>query len=237
MKGNVSAEYLIPFIHRETTVKTRIIAHQQQVVRLDRESSIPLSNNEAEFILDRIKNVWDQIQVVIISDYAKGLLTEVFTKRLIMLAKNHNKIVLVDPKGNNYSKYAGATLLTPNQNEAAAACKLEESENNLVEKAGNTLLNDLETQAILITQGEDGMTLFEKNRHSLKIEATARKVYDVTGAGDTVISCMAVALGTGLSFAESAHIANVAAGVVVEQIGTTAINLRKLQEILNYETQ
>jgi D-beta-D-heptose 7-phosphate kinase/D-beta-D-heptose 1-phosphate adenosyltransferase len=229
---DVSPKFLIPIKKRQTTVKTRIIAHQQQVVRLDQENTKPLSQQDVEVVLKRIEKIWDEIEIVIISDYAKGFLTEEFLARLIITANQNRKIVLVDPKGQNYSKYKGAALLTPNQSEAAVACKLEEDEQNIVEKAGNKLLVEIKAKSVLITQGENGMTLFQKGQKSIKIKAAARKVYDITGAGDTVISCLAVALAAGADLVKAAKISNIAAGAVVEYIGTTAITRKMLENAL-----
>jgi D-beta-D-heptose 7-phosphate kinase/D-beta-D-heptose 1-phosphate adenosyltransferase len=232
--GNVSAKLLIPIKKRRTTVKTRIIAHQQQVVRLDQEDTKPLEQKDFEVVLKRIEKVWDEIEIVIISDYAKGFLTEELLARLIITAKQKRKILLVDPKGQDYLKYRGATLLTPNRSEAAAACKFAD-EPDTVEKAGNKLLAEIKAKAVLITQGENGMTLFQKGQKSIEIKASARKVYDVTGAGDTVISCLAVALAAGADFVTAAKISNVAAGAVVEYIGTTAITRKMLENALTAE--
>ena len=231
-EGNITTKFLIPIKKRKTTVKTRIIAHQQQVVRLDQENTKPLEQKNVEMVLKRIEKVWDEIEIVIISDYAKGFLTEGLLSRLIIRAKQHRKIVLVDPKGKNYSKYRGITLLTPNRSEAVAACKFDEDETDLIEKAGNKLLAEIKAKAVLITQGEDGMTLFQKGQKSIRIKASPRKVYDVTGAGDTVIACLAVGLAAGADFVKAAQIANIAAGVVVEHIGTTAITRKMLETTL-----
>jgi len=229
---DVSAKFLIPIKNRQTTLKTRIIAHQQQVVRLDQENTQPLDQRDVENVLKKIEKVWDKIEIVIISDYAKGFLTDELLARLINIAKKERKPVLIDPKGQNYSKYRGATFLTPNRNEAAAACKFAEDEPDLVEKAGKRLLSQINAKAILITQGADGMTLFQKGGKSNKIKASARKVYDVTGAGDTVISCLAVGLAAGADFLTAAKISNIAAGAVVEYIGTTAITREMLVNAL-----
>lgn len=220
---NISNDFIIPIHNRQTTVKTRIIAHNQQVVRIDQENTEPLKTEEVKIVLKKISKMWDKIEIVIISDYAKGFLTEELVVRLITIAKEQKKMILVDPKGSNYSKYKGATLLTPNQMEAAKACKLEMGDMNLINTAGRNLLKEVKAEAVLITQGGDGMTLFQQGKSSIKIKAAARKVFDVTGAGDTVIACLAVALASGLDFEQSAQIANLAAGAVVEHIGTTAI--------------
>jgi D-beta-D-heptose 7-phosphate kinase/D-beta-D-heptose 1-phosphate adenosyltransferase len=171
-------------------------------------------------------------EIVIISDYAKGVMTDKLLKRLITTAKVENKLVLVDPKGKNYSKYRGATLLTPNQREAAEACNLEENGEDFVEKSGNILLENLSVEALLITRGERGMSLFQKNKEITHLNSLARQVYDVTGAGDTVIASLAVALASGADFCKAANIANISAGLVVEQIGTTAISLKMLRNAI-----
>src|SRR5262249_11516339 len=146
----------------------------------------------------------------------KGLLVESLLSRLIMDCCAGEKKILVDPKGKDYTKYKNATLLTPNQKEATDACGLEEGDESAVEKAGKNLLEAISTEAVLITQGEKGMTLFQNDGEIYRFNAMARKVYDVTGAGDTVIATLAVAIGAGLNYFEAAKIANIAAGLVVE---------------------
>ncbi len=233
--SKISPDYLITLNNRQTSVKTRIIAHSQQVVRVDDENVAPISQIEAELIFENVEKIFDEADIVIISDYAKGFLIENLLSRLITKCDSENKKILVDPKGKDYSKYRGATLLTPNQKEATDACGFDEFEENLVEKAGKTLLEKISTDSILITQGEKGMTLFQHSGESHRFEALARNVYDVTGAGDTVIATLAVAIGAGLNFYDAAEIANIAAGLVVEQIGTTAITLAMLEHALNTE--
>ena len=231
-ESGISPDYLISVGSRQTIVKTRIIAHSQQVVRVDSENNSPISSNEEQKALEKIQALLKKADIVIISDYAKGFLTEKLLARLITTAKAENKKILVDPKGKDYLKYKGATLLTPNQKEASDACGFEDFEVNLIEKAGKTLLERISTDSVLITQGEKGMTLFESDGRIYRFDALARKVYDVTGAGDTVIATLAVAIGAGLNFFEAARIANIAAGLVVEQIGTTAITVEVLESAL-----
>jgi len=230
--SKISPDYLISLNNRQTSVKTRIIAHSQQVVRLDQENTTAISELEAENILEKIEKVFKESDIVIISDYAKGFLVENLLSRLITKCHTEKKKILVDPKGKDYTKYKGATLLTPNQKEATDACGLEESEKNGVEIAGKTLLENISTESVLITQGEKGMTLFQNDGEIQRFDALARKVYDVTGAGDTVIAVLAVAIGAGLDFFEASRLANIAAGLVVEQIGTTAINREMLVNAL-----
>ena len=166
---------------------------------------------------------------MLVSDYKKGFLTNDFLDRLITIANTNKKIILVDPKGKNYDKYKNSSLITPNQKEALEATGLDDYDDQTIEKAGNKLLDDLNLEALIITRSEKGMMLFQKKKPIEKLEATARKVFDVTGAGDTVIATLAVGIGAKLSFVEAAKIANVAAGLVVEEVGTTSINLEKLK--------
>lgn len=228
--AKVSSEYLIPVKNRPTTVKTRIVAHNQQIVRLDQENPEDLDVSAENEIFAMIEPLLEEISVIVVSDYAKGVLTETLLARLIKSAKVLNKPVLVDPKGRNYKKYNGATLLTPNKSEAAKACNLEEDGQELVERAGKILLENYQIGALLVTQGEKGMTLFRKNQKPEHLEALARQVYDVTGAGDTVIASLGVAVGAGADLWHASQIANIAAGLVVEEVGTTAVDLDKLRE-------
>jgi rfaE bifunctional protein kinase chain/domain len=223
----ISHDYLVETENRPTTVKTRIVAHNQHIVRIDQETDKQLSNEEEIDVLNKIQEVFEQASIVIISDYAKGLLTNNIIQRLITLGRERNKPVLVDPKGKDYAKYHGATLLTPNKKEAYQATEIEN-----VEQAGQILMNKLDLHALLITQGEDGMTLFENDKKPFKLNALARKVYDVTGAGDTVIATLAVAYASGFDLAQSANLANIAAGFVVEKVGTTTIDIKELREAL-----
>lgn len=235
-ESGISSDYLIALDNRQTSVKTRIIAHSQQVVRVDDENNSPISDAEAERIFETIENSIEDSDIVIVSDYAKGFLTDKLLSRLITKCTSLTKKILVDPKGKDYTKYTGATLLTPNQKEATEACGFEDFEENIVEKAGKTLLERISTDSILITQGEKGMTLFQNDGQIYRFDALARNVYDVTGAGDTVIATLGVAIGAGLNFFEASRIANIAAGLVVEQIGTTAITTGILGEALTEKT-
>jgi D-beta-D-heptose 7-phosphate kinase/D-beta-D-heptose 1-phosphate adenosyltransferase len=231
-EANILSSFLVSLKNRRTTVKTRIVAHNQHVVRIDQENTRVLSKKEEEIVLKKIETIIDEVDIVIISDYAKGLITEKITERLITKTVSQQKKILVDPKGKNYSKYRGATLLTPNQKEAVQATNLNEYEKDSVEKSGKILLESLSVEALVITLGEKGMTLFQKNKEIAHLKAFARKVYDVTGAGDTVIASLAVMLASGADFKEAARIANISAGLVVEQIGTTAISLENLRNVL-----
>ncbi len=229
---NVGADSLVRVADRPTSVKTRVIAHSQQVVRVDHEATASFSDEDHARIWDAISASLSEVDIVVISDYAKGLLSPSLLWRLIDSANSHKKMVLVDPKGKNYSRYAGASLITPNRREAAEACNLDDDLPDLINIAGNQLLNELEIEMALITQGEEGMTLFQKGREAVHIGTVAKEIYDVTGAGDTVIACLGVGLGAGMDFVAAARVANLAAGLVVEQVGTTAITRQMLEPVI-----
>lgn len=231
-KTGVSSRYLIPLENRPTTVKTRVVAHNQQILRLDRESSKPVSPLQEQAIWSKIEEVFDAADVVVASDYAKGFLTESLLRRLIKRCKTANKKILIDPKGKDYRKYAGANILTPNTREAADACGLD-IENLSIQTAGERLLSEMNLDALLITQGESGMTLFENGKPSFHLTAQAREIYDVTGAGDTVIATLAVCAAAGTNWQTAASLANLAAGLVVEHFGTTAVKLEQLKSDAN----
>ncbi|MGI8787282.1 MAG: D-glycero-beta-D-manno-heptose-7-phosphate kinase [Pyrinomonadaceae bacterium] len=226
---NVSADYLIKLSNRRTTIKTRVIAHSQQIVRIDQESKVKLSAEQEEIVWNSLSDLMNKVDIIIVSDYAKGAITENILSRLITSTNENNKSILIDPKGKNYLKYRGATLLTPNRYEVAEAKHLEDYEQTTIETAGEKMRSELSLKGLLITQGEAGMTLFEEKRRITHLPVTAREVYDVTGAGDTVIAALGVAIGAGASFTEAAMFANKAAGLVVGQIGTTAISLEMLK--------
>lgn len=227
--AGISSKYIFKIKNRQTTVKTRILAHNQQVARIDQEEVEVISQRDEEKIWKVVERVLDDVETVVISDYQKGFLTKTLLARLIMSARLKGKTILVDPKGRDYSKYTGATALTPNKFEVAEVFGLNESNQELLE-AGKKLKKNLKLEALLITRGEEGMTLLETGRKPLHLNALARHVYDVTGAGDTVIAALAMALGAGADFPEAAEIANNAAGLVVEEVGTCIIKLENLKK-------
>lgn len=226
---NVSSQHLVRNQGRQTSVKTRIIAHSQQVVRVDHETTSDFSVVDHAALWENIAVLLPEVDAVIISDYAKGLLSVGLLSRLIETARSHGKIILVDPKGKSYARYAGADLLTPNRREAAEACNLSEDMPGMINIAGQRLLGELDLAMVLITEGEDGMTLFQKEKEPIHLGAVAKEIYDVTGAGDTVIACLGVALGSGLDLLGAANLANLSAGLVVRQVGTTAITRSMLE--------
>ena len=225
----VSTEHLLEVKHRPTTVKTRVIANHQQVVRVDDESVLSFSEELDLIIWNQIEKVLDNVEVVLVSDYAKGIVTENLARRLIESSKKRNVAILVDPKGNDYRKYKNATILTPNEKEVLDSCGYTSNNKNLIFDAGKLLIAKLNLQYLLVTRGKDGMVLFLSDSEVYELAAKARRVYDVTGAGDTVISTLAVSMGAGINFQRSCEIANKAAGIVVEKLGTQPIKLKEIE--------
>jgi D-beta-D-heptose 7-phosphate kinase/D-beta-D-heptose 1-phosphate adenosyltransferase len=225
---SISTNGIIRVATRNTTVKTRLLAHNQQIARVDQESVEELSAEEEKVVMDLVHLEMGETDAVILSDYAKGLLSRSLMEKVIAAANQKGVPVVIDPKGREYSKYKGATILTPNRREAALACNLDDTGKPVVAEAGDRLLRELELSAALITEGEDGMTLFRNGNEPAHFPACAREVYDSTGAGDTVIATLAVGLGAGLPMEHVAELANIAAGIVVEHVGTVAVNINDL---------
>jgi len=206
-----------------TTVKLRVIARQQQLIRLDFEETP--SQNSLDEKLKRFESLLPQVDVVILSDYGKGALEQV--SAMIALAKANKKLVLVDPKGDAYSKYKGATVLTPNRSELRQVIGQWSDEADLTKRA-QSLRQELELSALLLTRSEEGMTLFtEKGMEHVR--AQAREVFDVSGAGDTVIATLAVAMAAGWPLERAMALANRAGGIVVGKLGTATVSAEELQ--------
>jgi D-beta-D-heptose 7-phosphate kinase/D-beta-D-heptose 1-phosphate adenosyltransferase len=203
---------------RPTTVKTRIVAHQQQVVRADREDRSDMDAGTGAAILDALREELGRCDVLVISDYQKGVVTAAALKRLLPLAQHVP--VLVDPKLGHFRLYRGVTVVTPNQLEAEQATGVRLRDGAELATAGARILRMLRCRAALVTRGERGMSLFEQGKPPLHVPTAAREVFDVTGAGDTVIATMSLALAAGASLPEAAVLANAAAGVVVGKLGT-----------------
>jgi D-beta-D-heptose 7-phosphate kinase/D-beta-D-heptose 1-phosphate adenosyltransferase len=232
-RKSIEVKHIIKAQDRPTTVKTRIIAHSQQVARVDSEIADELSEADATRLLETVEAQLDLADAVVFSDYAKGVLSNKILQGTITAAKTKRVPVIVDPKGKDFGKYHGATVLTPNRKEAAEACNIDVSLAGAVEESGKRLLQELEVNAVLITRGEEGMTLFSDGSEPIQFAAAARDVFDVTGAGDTVIATLAVSLAAGNDLASSAHLANAAAGVVVGHVGTTPIQISELHSSLD----
>ncbi|MBN1871581.1 MAG: D-glycero-beta-D-manno-heptose-7-phosphate kinase [Candidatus Omnitrophica bacterium] len=204
---------------RPTTLKTRVIAHNQQVVRIDKEVSTDVDNSIVRKILEFTERIIDDIDAIIIEDYGKGVVVSKLIQNLIYMARSNKKAITVDPKENHFSFYKRATAITPNHHEAAMAAGLRNANGVDVEKVGKKLLGQLKCEALLVTLGENGMCVFEKGGRVTRIPTVAQDVYDVSGAGDTVISAYTMAIAAGARHIEAAHIANCAAGIVVGKVG------------------
>lgn len=211
---------------RPTIAKTRILGGHQQMLRLDQEDSASFSSTENTSLLQTLKvELGEKPSVVILSDYAKGLLSEAICQQIIAQCQAHKIPVLVDPKGSDYSKYKGATALTPNKKEAAEACHTTGSDTDLISKV-TALKTKLGLGFMAVTRGEEGISLIEGNtnkNNAHHLPATAQQVFDVSGAGDTVIATLAAGLMHDLTPLQSLELANIAAGVVVGKVGTVPI--------------
>lgn len=243
-KQGIRGEGVLLVNKRHTTVKTRIIAGHQQVVRLDWEHTEPLSEKVNAKLYDFITNNLGRFHAIIVEDYGKGVINQWLAKRVIELARQKGKIITVDPKEDHFQYYLGVTSITPNRKEAESAVrnlKMQDNKNTFkvnsdrllndkdLNRAGKELLKYLKLDSLLITLGEDGMRLFE-SKHISHIPTQAQQVFDVSGAGDTVIAAFTLSLACGASKLEAAHIANFAAGIVVSKIGTATVSRKELLE-------
>jgi len=218
---------------RPTTRKTRVIASNQQVLRIDREIKRNITADTFDRLISILEYKIPKANLIILSDYDKGLLTEQLIKTTVNLAKKHKVLILADPKALDFSKYKRVSILTPNKKEAGIAAHMNiKSEADLF-AAGQKIMDQVKLERLLITCGKDGMVLFEKGLEPFVIESKARQIFDVSGAGDTVISFLGLGLATGASFRQSAMVANAAAGIVVAKIGTATVSIDELQHALN----
>lgn len=216
---------------RPTTVKTRVIAHNQQVVRFDKEDKSTLSGKVLRRMIDYIKGSLREFDAVILSDYKKGVISKALIGEVLKVSKPAKKFLAVDPKVGHFHLYKGVSIITPNLSEAAHGSGIEIMDEDSLVRAGRVLLKKLCCEAVLITRGEEGMTLFANNKIT-HIPTVARHVYDVTGAGDTVIATFTLSRAAGATLEESAMIANHAAGIVVGEVGTAAVTPDKLRQSL-----
>jgi len=217
---------------RPTTKKTRIIAEHQQVLRIDRETKQKISADTFASISALAEKIIPDVDVILISDYGKGLITRELIAKLVNLAGAGGKIIIADPKGLDFSKYAGITLLTPNRKEASLASGIEITDQQSLASAGRLLLQKSGIDKLLITCGKDGMVFFEPGHEPFTIRTNAREVYDVSGAGDTVIAVLGLGVAAGLSFKDAVALANTAAGIVVGKVGTATVTREELAHAL-----
>ncbi|HEU4685212.1 MAG TPA: D-glycero-beta-D-manno-heptose-7-phosphate kinase [Nitrospira sp.] len=218
---------------RPTTRKSRVIAHNQQVVRYDMERRAELRPVLQKRILRYVESRLRELSGLVVSDYAKGVVTATLMSELTRLAALRRIPIIVDPKVEHFSYYKGVTVITPNHLEATQAAGLHGDGDPTIQDAGATIRQRLGCQSVLITRGERGMSLFEGDGVSWHIPTQARQVYDVTGAGDTVVGTMALALATGATMREAATLANQAAGIVVGMVGTATVTAKQLAEAVH----
>lgn len=222
---------------RPTVLKTRVVANHQQVVRIDYENLESIADKYLSRIRKYLKDNIRDIDGVIIEDYGKGLITPELLKMVVPLAKKYKKIVAVDPKESHFSYYKGVSVITPNHYEAAKAVGFNLDDSKSLIKGGSVLLKRLNAEVVLITLGERGMMVFEKDKTPMKIPTLAQEVFDVSGAGDTVVAVYTLAIIVSSSPIMSAHIANCAAGIVVGKAGVAAIDKSELLETLKNMTR
>jgi D-beta-D-heptose 7-phosphate kinase/D-beta-D-heptose 1-phosphate adenosyltransferase len=208
---------------RPTSVKTRYVADGQQVMRADRESRDPLPAHIAERLLDEFSAALGGAQVIVLSDYAKGVLSDPVTRAAIDIARRAGKIVIVDPKSKNFARYRGATVLTPNQAELQQACGQECLTDEQVVNGAHRILEQGICDAMVVTRGKDGMSVVPAGGSVVHLPAAKRQVFDVSGAGDTVAAVISLGLAVGAGVADAAALANIAAGIVVGKRGTATV--------------
>jgi D-beta-D-heptose 7-phosphate kinase/D-beta-D-heptose 1-phosphate adenosyltransferase len=230
--AGVKSDGLIVDASRPTTIKSRVVAGSQHVVRFDRESDAPASRAVRRRVVAAVQERLPKADVLLISDYAKGLVGPGLVREILALAARHRTPVAVDPKVQHLSLFTGVTLVAPNHHEAAAAARVSvRSEADLL-RVGQMLLRRLKARAVLITRGEQGMSLFEAGKAVVHIPTVAREVYDVTGAGDTVMGALSLALAAEADMHTAAVLANYAAGVVVGKRGTATVTRAELERAL-----
>lgn len=224
----IGADLIFSDPFRRTTTKTRVVARHQQIVRVDREDLREIDDRVLESVRSAVINVLPEVSAVVVSDYGKGVIVADLLSDLMDEAGEKSIPVCVDPKETHFFSYKGATVLTPNLVEAGTAFGRRIRDEATFQEAGRTLLERLAARSILITQGEDGMTLFEEGTET-HYPAVTTEVFDVTGAGDTVVSTFTMAVAAGGTLRESAHLANHAAGIVVREVGTACADRAEIR--------
>ncbi|MEH0022363.1 MAG: D-glycero-beta-D-manno-heptose-7-phosphate kinase [Desulfobacter sp.] len=217
---------------RPTTRKTRVIASNQQVLRIDKEIRRKISTQTLEKLVKIIASRISNVDLIIISDYDKGLVTRELVARTVELAQKQKVLTLADPKSLDFGKYSGVSVLTPNKKEAGLAANMDIVTAQDLEAAAGKIMAQASLERLLITCGKDGMVLFETGKPSRTIASKARQVFDVSGAGDTVISLLGLGLAGGAGFYAAAGAANAAAGIVVAKLGTATASIGELKQVL-----
>jgi D-beta-D-heptose 7-phosphate kinase/D-beta-D-heptose 1-phosphate adenosyltransferase len=220
-------EYLVVDEGRPSTTKTRIVAHSQLVVRADRELRTPIAGPVEAQVLSSLEHALHDADAFVVSDYDKGVVTPLVLGQILKVAYERVP-VLIDPKIRNFPYYQPASLITPNHHEAMRLTNIDDDSDEGLHRAALSIQEKLECDAVLITRGDRGIMLLERNSDPVFVATTAREVYDVTGAGDTVIATLAAALSAGATMLEAANLANHAAGIVVGKVGTATASCEEL---------
>ena len=228
VEGGFDTAGIVADPDRQTTIKTRVIAHDQHVVRIDNETKTPCPAHLASRVVDVVKNTINALDAVLVEDYNKGALSREVIRQLLGVVSKHGRIVTVDPKFDNFFEFRGVTVFKPNRREAEEVLGGRLRKRDDIERAGAALLDRLEAENVLLTRGEEGMSLFERDGSITHLASVAENVRDVSGAGDTVISTLTMALAAGVSAREASMLANCAGGVVVGSVGIVPIDVEKL---------
>ncbi len=231
--SGIESTYILEDPKRPTILKSRIIAHHQHVVRVDREETKPITSKQITYFLNQVETLIPTIDIILISDYLKGTLPDAFLKELIKLAHQNDKRVIVDPKGDIYKKYTGADLLTPNMSEFQQCISKKVTQEDAIQKEATQLIKKLKLKSLLVTRSEKGMSIISENGDKFDIPTQAKEVFDITGAGDTAIAALSIGLASGLSLYQAAYLSNFAAGIVVGKIGTATTSLQELERAWN----
>ena len=231
MKENkIEDDYILVDDERPTTTKTRVIANNQHVVRIDKESKTNISAKMEEKLIVQLANLIDSLDGIILQDYNKGVLTSSLINKVISIANNKNILVTVDPKFDNFFDYKNVTVFKPNKKETESVLGMKIISDEDISSAGERLLLELNSHYVLLTLGENGIAVFERDGTEKRMPTKARKVADVSGAGDTVISTLTIALAAGANIYEASFLANYAAGIVCGEVGIVPIEKEKLFE-------
>jgi len=235
IEKGIDTRFVVTDAGRPTILKTRIIAHRQQVVRVDREDTRLIEGKGLQEMKEHLQAAIPSADAVILEDYGKGVIQEGLLREIIPMARGLGKIVTVDPKRNHFDFYQDVTAITPNRQEAEEATGMQISDGKGLREVGIRLMESLRCEAVLITMGDQGMCLFEAGEPPLEIPARAREVYDVSGAGDTVIAVFTAALVVGATFREAAVLSNLAGGLVVEKLGTAVVTSEEIRARLELD--
>ena len=234
-KMGLTTDGIVPEKGRLTSIKTRVVARNQQVVRFDHETRTDIKPESIERLLTFMKKNLDRLDAIVVADYGKGVISASLMKglrKLIQSAAGESIKVAVDPKTGNFEYYHGVDVITPNHHEAGIFCRFEIVDEETLMRAGKQMLKELNCRSVLITQGKEGMTLFENGGEVIHIPTVAKNVFDVTGAGDTVISTFSLALASGLDLKSAAVLSNYAAGLVVGEVGTSTVSAAELKTLI-----